>query len=585
VELRHRLARLLRRAPLVALVALAGLAAGPAHAAVAKPELEQPPQQISPPPGYELSAVEVVGIAGVGEKVRAERGQHRRFAATAYTRGPGRWQVSYFDADAREVAQVRIDDATGAILEEWTQEQVAWTMARGYDGAFGRKLNSPWIWIPLCVMFLAPFVDPRRPFRLLHLDLLVLLAFGVSHVFFNRGEIDTSVPLVYPVLVYLLARMLWSGFRPRERRERLLPLVPATWLLVVLVVLVGFRVGLNVIDSNVIDVGYAGVIGADRIADGDPLYGAGFSDEVERGDTYGPITYLAYVPFEQAMPWSGAWDDLPAAHGAAITFDLITLLGLVMLGRRLRPDRAGYELGIALGYAWATYPYALFTLQTNSNDGLVAMCTVLALLALTHPRAQPSPQDGAQAITSRRNCVSAAAGGLAVGVGAAAKFAPLALAPLFAGGLARISRRGAPAFGLALLVVLALTVAPFVPEGGLRELYDRTVGYQVARPSPFSIWGQHEWLGWLQEAVKMGALILALVVAFVPRRRGPLQVAALGAAVIIAVQLGVTHWFYLYVAWFTPFALVAFLGSYGCPAAQEPSASAHRSFEPEPVPA
>ena len=84
---------------------------------------------------------------------------------------------------------MRVDDATGAVLESWTGDQVAWTMARGYEGAFGRKVNAPWIWIPLCVLFLVPFVDPRRPLRLLHLDLLVLLAFGASHVFFNRGEI------------------------------------------------------------------------------------------------------------------------------------------------------------------------------------------------------------------------------------------------------------------------------------------------------------------------------------------------------------------------------------------------------------
>ena len=120
--------------------------------------------------------------------------------------------------------------------------------------------------------------------------------------------------------------------------------------------LVGFRVALNVVDSNVIDVGYAGVIGADRIADGDPLYGDGFSNDVERGDTYGPVTYLAYLPFEQALPWSGRWDDLPAAHGAALAFDLITLFGLVLLGRRLRSGREGRELGLALGFAWAFLP-------------------------------------------------------------------------------------------------------------------------------------------------------------------------------------------------------------------------------------
>jgi hypothetical protein len=423
-------------------------------------------------------------------------------------------------------------------------------------------------------MFLAPFVDPRRPFRLLHLDLLMLLGFGVSHVFFNRGEIDTSVPLVYPVLLYLLARMLWAGFRPRERRERLLPMVPATWLLVVLVALVGFRVGLNVIDSNVIDVGYAGVIGADRIADGDPLYGPGFSDDVERGDTYGPVTYLSYVPFEQAMPWSGDWDDLPAAHGASIAFDLITLFGLVILGRRLRPGKEGYELGIALGYAWATYPYALFALQTNSNDGLLAMCTVLAMLALT--------------LAPAREGLSAAGRGLAVGLGAAAKFGPLALAPLFAGGFGAVGARGSLRrvliFCLALLALLAAAVLPFQGDAGLREVYDRTVGYQASRPSPFSVWGQSESLGWLQTAVQAGAVGLALTVAVVPRRRGPLQVAALGAAVTIAVQLGVTHWFYLYVAWFAPFALVALLGPYRRPAAPRSAPALVPSSELEAVP-
>ena len=88
-------------------------------------------------------------------------------------------------------------------------------MARGLEGAFGRRVNSPWVWIPLMVAFFVAFFDPRRPLRLLHLDLLVLLSFSLSHVFFNRGEIDTSVPLVYPVLAYLLVRMLVAGWRRR----------------------------------------------------------------------------------------------------------------------------------------------------------------------------------------------------------------------------------------------------------------------------------------------------------------------------------------------------------------------------------
>ena len=227
-------------------------------------QLQRPESQTEPPRFFERSAREVTRIAWRAEKVREER-RHGPLDPTAYTKGAGRWQVSFF-RKGDEVVQVQLDDRSGAVLEQWTGYQVAWSMARGYEGAFGRKLNAPYVWIPLCVLFLAPFVDFRRPLRLLHLDLLVLLAFGVSHVFFNRGEIGLSVPLVYPVLLYLLARVLYAGFRPRGGTGRLVPHVPLQWLLVGVVFLAAFRIGLNVVDSNVIDVGYSGVIGADAVA-------------------------------------------------------------------------------------------------------------------------------------------------------------------------------------------------------------------------------------------------------------------------------------------------------------------------------
>jgi hypothetical protein len=528
VELPHRALARLTAALAAALLLLLPSAAGAA-------QLERPASQTEPPRFFERSAREVTRIASRAEKVRAERARGP-LEPTAYTKGAGRWQVSFFRG-RDVVAQVHVDDRSGAVLEQWTGHQVAWSMARGYEGAFGRKLNAPYVWIPLCVLFLVPFLDFRRPFRLLHLDLLVLLGFGVSHVFFNRGEIGVSVPLAYPVLLYLLGRALFAGLRPRERPGPLIPHVPLAWLVVGIVFLAAFRIGLNVVDSNVIDVGYAGVIGADRIVDGDPLYGDGFSDDVDRGDTYGPLNYLLYVPFEQALPWSGAWDDLPAAHGAAITFDLLAIGGLLLLGTRLRPGREGRVLGVALAYAWAACPYTAFVLESNANDTLVALACVGALLGLTV-----------------RPAAGGVVSGVAIGLGAAAKFVPLALAPLFA-------RRSVLVFALALAATLPATVLPFVPDGGLRELYDRTVGYQAGRPSPFAIWGQLD-LGPLHTIVKAAAVALAVLVAFVPRAPSPRQVAALGAAVVIAMQLAATHWFYLYVVWFVPFVLVAVLGAY-----------------------
>src|SRR5205823_6720081 len=137
------------------------------------------------------------------------------------------------------------------------------------------------------------------------------------------------------------------------------------------------RVALNVVDSNVIDVGYAGVIGAHHVAKGQQLYDGHFAKDPPAGDTYGPADYLAYLPFERTFGWSGKWDSLPAAHAAAIAFDLLTLIGMFLLGRRIRPGPEGRLLGAALAYAWTAYPYSLFVLMTNSNDSLVAAAAVL----------------------------------------------------------------------------------------------------------------------------------------------------------------------------------------------------------------
>jgi hypothetical protein len=515
------------RALAAAGLALAFAASAPsAHAA----ELERPERDDVPPPGFTMTADQAEAVAARDAKVRREKARHPELRPTAYVRSPGRWQVSWF-VDRDERVQVYVDDRARAVLESWTGYQVAWRMARGYEGAFGRKWNSPWLLIPLGLLFLLPFVDFRRPLRLLHLDLLVLLGFGVSHVFFNRGDIGVSVPLAYPVLLYVLARMLWEGWRRRERMGALVPHVPHRYLLGALIFLVGFRIGLNVIDSNVIDVGYSGVIGADRIVDGDSLYDGEFAPDNESGNVYGPVVYLTYVPWEQLLPWDGTWGDLPAAHAAAITFDLLTTLGLYVLGLRLR-SRA---LGVALAYAWVAFPYSLFALETNTNDTLIAALLVWALVAAAMPATR----------------------GALIALASAAKFAPLALAPLFAT-LGRPLR-----YVTAFALVAVAAVLPFLPDGGLRDFYDTTLGFHAGRDSPFSVWGQEPGLDWLHTVMKVAVAGLAVALAFVPRgRRDAVQVAALAAAVMIALQLVTVHWFYLYIVWFTPFVLAALFAAH-----------------------
>jgi hypothetical protein len=517
------------------------------------------PASNTPPSGRRLSANRVIAIAGALPKVRAYRAKYPGSYGGAYLKMPFHWQVSYFSRNGKkEIAQVLIDDLSGRVLEQWTGFQVAWTMARGYPGAFGRHVNALYVWLPLCVLFILPFFNFRRPFSLLHLDLLVLLSFSVSLAFFNHARIYSSVPLVYPPLLYLLARMLALLRRGRrgepERPRPLRLLVPAPWLAIGVIFLVGFRIALNVTDSNVIDVGYAGVIGAQRIVDGKPLYGSYPADN-EHGDTYGPFNYLAYVPFEQALGWSGSWDDLPAAHAAAITFDLLALGLLFLIGRRMR----GPTLGVALAYAWASYPFTLFALESNSNDTLLVVVVLAALLAASY----------------RSKLALSLRGGFAALAGLT-KFAPLALAPLLATyGLGELEPRrrvrALALFAAGFLGAAALALVPALSHDSLHTLYTRTIEYQANRGSPFSVWGLYGGLGGLQSAVELAAVALVLALAVIPRRPGLTGLAAACAAAIIATQLGIEHWFYLYIPWFFPLVMIALLGRFSDPARPAPA--------------
>jgi hypothetical protein len=500
----------------------------------------------APAPGHEVTQNEAIRIAKQDPKVIAETREHPNLSPSASKNdSTGLWEVGFFSGND-ELVQVVIDPVTGNTLESWTGYQVAWRMARGYPGAFGRTVNAPYVWLPLCGIFVLGLLDWRRPFRFAHLDLLVIVAgFGLSHYFFNRGNIGLSVPLAYPPLIYLLIRALWLGFR-RVQGSGLRPTMPIAVLAVMTVVLVSGRIALNVVDSNVIDVGYSGVIGADRIADRKPVYD-NFPSDDQSGDTYGPVAYYAYVPFEQVLPWSGTWDDLPAAHAASIFFDLATMAGLFLIGRRLRRGRLGTELGIVLCFAWAACPYTAFALESNTNDALVSLGIVATLLCLTSPIAR----------------------GITLGLSAMTKFAPLALGPLFAtyGATAKTGpwlRRYAKVvipFTIAFAITILVVCFQALQDPGLSTFWHRTIAEQGGRDSPFSVWGQDHSLGWLQAVVKAAVVGLALLVAFRPRRRDHVTVAALGAAVMIGMQLTVDHWFYLYIPWFLPFLLIALLAT------------------------
>jgi len=135
--------------------------------------------------------------------------------------------------------------------------------------------------------------------------------------------------------------------------------------------------------------------------------------------------------------------------------------------------------------------------------------------------------------------------------------------------------RGPGVFVLSFAAVTAVVMLQTILSPGLSTFYERTLGYQSGRDSPFSIWGQAHSLEPLRIAILVATGLLALVLAFRPRRKSLVQVAALGAALMIAVELTAEHWFYLYIVWFLPLVLVALAGL-----RQEPEPGSARSTPP-----
>ena len=231
---------------------------------------------LSPPPAGGATVLtgpeRAERVAVVVPKIAAAKRGNRGSYLDTKAKDAARWEVNLWSRARRghpsvQLAQVYVDRHTFAVLEAWTGPQVAWTMARGYPGAFGRSANNPWIFITLMVLFVLPFVDPRRPLQWLHADLLALAGLGASYAWFNAANLDASVPVADGLLLYLLLRLLAIGLG-RAQPPPLRLLVPWQWLGIAALFLVGLRVGLNALDGNVIDVGYASVVGADRLEHG-----------------------------------------------------------------------------------------------------------------------------------------------------------------------------------------------------------------------------------------------------------------------------------------------------------------------------
>ncbi len=482
------------------------------------------------------------------------------------------WTIKIWWGAAGEIAQGVVFDPTGAVTEAWTGPQVAWGMARGSPGAFGgTAINDPWIWGAFCLVFLLGLGDWKRPLSLRNLDLLFLLSPSASLWYFNHGQVFAAVPLFYPCLIWVVSRGAWIGTKNRGTPGA--PRWPVWVLVVGTIFLVGFRVGLNVERSNVIDVGYSGVIGAQRIVNGQAPWGnfpveqlpngkalkpcgpADASGEIRDhiqtngrcesanplGDTYGPAAYEAYIPAYLILGWSGKWDNLPTAHLTSLLFDVLTIVGLWLVGNRF----GGRRLGAVLAFAWAAYPFTQYVSNSNTNDAIMPCFLVFAFWLVSSPFA--------------RGALGAVSGWT--------KFASLIVAPLWLTyPTGWPSRRFAAGFAAGTLVVFSILLLDPHPLHEIAVFWHRTVGYQFGRDAPWSLWDWAQYharglpdLHLVQRVLQALLVLGALAVAVVPRRKSPLQLVAFTAVLLAGFEMVQTYWLYTYIPWFYPFAAIALL--------------------------
>src|SRR5215213_9920092 len=492
-----------------------------------------------------VSEEEAVKLASADKRVRAELSEHGPYDTDAEY-SEGEWTVHFFveesglvggspwGQDRKEVARVGVDDETWDVKYVWVGDQVGWAMARGEEGAYGKQANYWYVWGPLALAFALAFVRTDKLFSVRNLDLVTLLSFLISHTFFREGIVFEAVVLWYPPLIYLFFRTLLMGFGIGERVEKTTNL--PSWLLMTLAGLAGGLVLALNLNSRVIDVGYAGVVGADLILDGTIPYG-NMPPDVGTGDTYGPLNYLLYVPFVLIFGFSGEWDFLPAAHALSAFAFVGGALAMFITGWRL----SGPRVAAALTFAWATFPYTLYSANNNTNDIVVAAISAVGLAAASS---------------------SALGRGASIAAGFSVKLYPIILAPLWMMHDGP-KRRSLVDFVLGGIGVVLLTFWVLLlvgrPLEAARLFFEKTIAFQGARETPWTVFSQVPALGFLQQPLLAAVVFLAFVVAVWPRRRTIRRLAAFSAALVIGFQLTANYWFYPYVTWFEPFVFLALL--------------------------
>jgi hypothetical protein len=307
---------------------------------------------------------------------------------------------------------------------------------------------------------------------------------------------------------------------------------------------------------------------------GDPLLRGPDAPGFGAAATYGPLLYVAHMPFQLLLgpPWNSA--DMPPRHPdyvipseyatklTCLAFQLLALYALIELGRRYANENTG--LAIAIIYAGSPYVLGLGS-DTALATGLPYIShiapTAMVLLALLY---------------LDRPVVSGLMLAGAVGV----LFWPLFLFPVFFGWYVWQQRAdtwrflaGFAGAGAAIAIMVIYFTGSIGDQGPLDLLLTSTLEHQEGvgqleyGGSKFSFWGNHPALAafWQQPVIGDTSIFkpsfmlfagLSALAFFLVRGKDRVQFALLIALVASAIQLWKTHAGGTYVEWYLPFLLI-----------------------------
>ena len=217
------------------------------------------------------------------------------------------------------------------------------------------------------------------------------------------------------------------------------------------------------------------------------------------------------------------------------------MLALLLIGLRF----GGRRLAVLLAFAWTAYPFTAYTLDANTNDAIMPAFLLLGFWLVTSDWARGASvalagwtKFGALLVAplwatyptyELRRVLRFAA---AFVVATVLAFAILLLEPSLVGGASDVLGPDDRVPVRARLAVLDLGLGPVPRRRGSRTSASCN---RSSRRSPSR--SQRSWRSF-------------------PRRKGPIELAALTAAVLVAFQLTLTHWFYLYLPWVVPFVFL-----------------------------